>query len=88
MGKTYRRRNERDDQELFLKSKRRAEPDLRKLARALLAIAQQEVSAEAAHQSGETSVPRARKSAGCAPDDLDDVRRDLDHDLTSQVGSP
>ena len=61
MGKTYRRRDERDEQELFIRSKRRAEPDLRKLARALLAIAQEEVAAEAAHVAGETSIPRTRK---------------------------
>jgi hypothetical protein len=55
MGKTYRKSSKDDrEQEIFIRSKRRAEPDLRALARALIQIAQAEVEAENAHQSGET----------------------------------
>jgi hypothetical protein len=63
MGKTYRRNGHRDHEELFIRSKRRAEPDLRKLARALLAIAQAEVAAEEDHRGGITTANvRAQES--------------------------
>jgi hypothetical protein len=55
MGKTYRKSSKDDkEQEIFIRSKRRAEPDLRALARALIQIAQAEVEAENAHRNGET----------------------------------
>jgi hypothetical protein len=63
MGKTYRRNGSDRDEDLFIRSKRRAEPDLRKLARALLAIAQAEVEAEADHESGRANVAAAASRA-------------------------
>ncbi len=55
MGKTYRKSSKDDrEQEIFIRSKRRAEPDLRAIARALIQIAQAEVEAENAHRGGET----------------------------------
>jgi HEAT repeat protein len=56
MGKTYRRNGTRQDEELFIRAKRREDPDLRKLARALLAIAQAEVEAEREHETGQTKL--------------------------------
>ena len=50
-------------EDYIVRAKRREQPDLRKLARALLAIAQAqaEAEAEAAHVNGQLAPPRPRK---------------------------
>ena len=63
MGKTYRKNDQTQDEDYYVRSKRRAEPDLRRLARALISIAeaQAEAEAEAAHLSGKLAPPRTLK---------------------------
>jgi hypothetical protein len=68
MSRTY-KRSPKDDytRELYIRSKRRVDPDLRLLARALIEIAQAEAEAEAAHaatQSGAENRNSAEAPAG------------------------
>ena len=64
MGKTYRKNDRARDEDVYVRSKRRSEPDLRRLARATLAIAeaQAEVEAEAAHLTGRLAPPRPKEN--------------------------
>jgi hypothetical protein len=56
MSRTYKRTAKDDyEREIYVRSKRRADPDLRKLARALIEIAQAEAEAEQAHRTAQSA---------------------------------
>jgi hypothetical protein len=68
MSRTY-KRTAKDDykREIYVRSKRRADPDLRKLARALIEIAQAEAGAEQAHRTAQNADRDMRTNADTNP---------------------